>query len=40
MEPVFNDMDELIGKVLAGEATAQERAQVDGWIKQSEANQK
>ncbi|MEY4930608.1 MAG: hypothetical protein RI909_1332 [Bacteroidota bacterium] len=33
-------MDDLIGKVLAGEATAREREQVLLWRKQSEANEK
>jgi len=33
-------MDDLIGKVLAGEATAQEQEQVLRWRKESEANEK
>jgi len=37
---VLNDLDDLIGKVLAGEATAQEQEQVLLWRKQSEANEK
>ena len=31
MENVLNDMDDLIGKVLAGEATVQEQDQVTLW---------
>lgn len=37
---MLNDMDDLIGKVLAGEATAQEQETVMLWRKQSEANEK
>jgi len=37
---VLNDMDDLIGKVLAGEATALEQESVLLWRKQSEANEK
>jgi transmembrane sensor len=37
---VLNDMDDLIGKVLAGEATAPEQETVMRWRKQSEANEK
>ena len=33
-------MDDLIGKVLAGEATAQEQERVLQWMKQSEENEK
>jgi transmembrane sensor len=33
-------MDDLIGKVLAGEATAQEREQVEEWLHASASNQK
>lgn len=36
----MSDMDDLIGKVLAGEATAQEQETVMLWRKQSEANEK
>ncbi len=36
----MNDMDDLIGKVLAGEATAQEQGEVIHWRKLSEANEK
>ena len=38
MENVWNDMDDLIGKVLAGEGTAQEQAEVLRWINQDEVN--
>ena len=37
---MLNDMDDLIGKVLAGEASAQEQESVLLWRKQSEANEK
>ncbi len=37
---MLNDMDDLIGKVLAGEATALEQESVLLWRKQSEANEK
>jgi len=40
VEPVLNDMDDLIGKVLAGEATAQEQEMVILWRKQHDANEK
>jgi len=40
VEHALNDMDDLIGKVLAGEATAQEQETVLLWRKQSEANEK
>lgn len=33
-----NDMDDLIGKVLAGEASVQEQQKVYAWIAESEAN--
>jgi transmembrane sensor len=38
MELLQNDRDDLIGKVLAGEASAQEQQQVDAWVAASEAN--
>lgn len=40
MEAEWNDMDDLIGKVLAGEATASEQEQVLRWRNQREANEK
>ena len=40
MEKEFDDMDDLIGKVLAGEATAEEQSQVNKWTQQNEANHK
>lgn len=40
VENVLNDMDDLIGKVLAGEATAQEQERVMLWRNQQEANEK
>jgi transmembrane sensor len=40
VENVLNDMDDLIGKVLAGEATAQEQERVMLWRKQNEDNEK
>lgn len=40
MEPVNSDIDELIGKVLAREATEPERKQVTDWLNQDQANQK
>lgn len=33
-------MDDLIGKVLAGEATAEELLQVEQWARENEANKK
>jgi ferric-dicitrate binding protein FerR (iron transport regulator) len=38
MDNVWNDMDDLIGKVLAGEGTAQEQELVLRWANESEAN--
>jgi transmembrane sensor len=38
MDNVWNDMDELIGKVLAGEGTAQEQETVLQWANESEVN--
>ena len=38
MDHVRNDIDELIGKVLAGEGTVQEQETVLKWAKESEAN--
>lgn len=40
MEMRFNDMDDLIGKVLAGEATQEEIALFENWKNESEANKK
>ena len=40
MENVWNDMDELIGKVLAGEGSAHEEAEVLRWAQQNEDNRK
>lgn len=40
MEPVWNDMDDLIGKVLAGEGSMQEEDTVRQWARQSDANRK
>ncbi len=40
MEREFDDMDDLIGKVLAGEATAEEQLQVEQWARESDANKK
>jgi transmembrane sensor len=40
VENVLNDMDDLIGKVLAGEATAHEQERVLLWRKQNEINEK
>lgn len=37
---MLNDMDDLIGKVLAGEATAQEQESVSLWRQQNEENEK
>jgi transmembrane sensor len=36
----MNDIDDLIGKVLAGEASAEEQIQLQNWIRATEANQK
>jgi len=40
LENTQHDIDELIGKYLAGEASADEAEQVEMWARQSEANQK
>ena len=40
MENVWNDMDELIGKVLAGEGSVHEEAEVLRWVQQNEDNRK
>lgn len=40
MKEEFDHIDNLIGKYLTGEASAEERVQVDGWIVQSEVNTK
>jgi ferric-dicitrate binding protein FerR (iron transport regulator) len=39
VENVVNDMDDLIGKVLAGEATSEEQEQVLLWRNQSDENE-
>jgi transmembrane sensor len=36
----MNDIDELIGKHLAGESTAQENAMLQSWLQEKEANAK
>lgn len=38
MREAWDDMDDLIGKVLAGEGSAQEQEQVQRWADQSEEN--
>lgn len=38
MKLQHNDIDDLIGKVLAGEATEQEQQQVSTWLEESPAN--
>jgi transmembrane sensor len=40
MEMKFDDIDDLIGKMLAGEATPEECARVDAWKNESDANKK
>jgi transmembrane sensor len=40
MEMRLDDMDDLIGKMLAGEATPEECARVESWKDESEANRK
>lgn len=40
MENFRNDIDELIGKYLAGEASADETVMVETWVAENEANQK
>ena len=40
MENEINDIDDLIGKVLAAEASAEEQVQLQNWISESAANQK
>lgn len=40
MSEGFDHIDDLIGKYLTGEATAQERAELDQWIAASESNQR
>lgn len=40
MEKEFDDMDDLIGKVLAGEATEDEKSRMDSWMNESDANRK
>jgi ferric-dicitrate binding protein FerR (iron transport regulator) len=39
VEPVWNDMDELIGKVLAGEASAAEHDELARWRSENEKNE-
>lgn len=39
MEETFNHIDDLIGKYLAGEASAEERAEVDAWRKRQAENE-
>jgi len=40
VEETFNDMDDLIGKYLAGEASPREAAEVQNWAHENEANRK
>ncbi|MEK6780971.1 MAG: FecR domain-containing protein [Bacteroidota bacterium] len=40
MEIEFDDMDDLIGKVLAGEGTVEEKLQVEKWANENDANRK
>jgi len=40
METRWNDIDDLIGKMLAGEASSEERAELQEWIAQSASNKK
>lgn len=40
MENTLDHIDELIGKYLAGEATAAEQAEVEAWVRVSDSNQK
>jgi transmembrane sensor len=40
VENELNDIDDLIGKVLAAEATPQEQIQLQNWIRESETNKK
>lgn len=40
MENILDHIDELIGKYLAGEATADEQRAVDAWVKADAANRK
>ena len=40
MENEINDIDDLIGKVLAGEASADEQLRLDAWSRSSANNQK
>jgi transmembrane sensor len=40
LEPRINDIDELLGKYLAKETSAEENSRVEKWLRQSEANQK
>ncbi len=39
MKEAFEHIDDLIGKVLAGEASAEEQQFVDDWVRESAANQ-
>ncbi|MBY0432852.1 MAG: FecR domain-containing protein [Cyclobacteriaceae bacterium] len=40
MEYEINDIDDLIGKVLSGESTPDERARLDAWLAVSDENRK
>jgi ferric-dicitrate binding protein FerR (iron transport regulator) len=40
MDREFDHMDDLIGKVLAGEATAEEQLQIAQWARENEVNRK
>jgi transmembrane sensor len=40
LEPTINDIDELLGKYLAKETSAEENARVEKWLLQGSANQK
>ncbi len=40
MEKEFDDIDDLIGKVLAREATAEENLQIEHWSKENDANRR
>jgi transmembrane sensor len=40
VENELNDIDDLIGKILADEALPEEQIQLQNWIRESEANQK
>ena len=40
MENRVDPIDDLIGKVLAGEATEKDKAFVESWLREDEANRK